>query len=320
MEQVIAAIKDAKRCLISAHIFPDPDALSSSAGLALGLTQLGKDCVVFYEDKVPLKMRFLTEGVNVTHEIPTEKFDALIVLDTASAKRVGGRLNELKPLVKTVINIDHHISNELWGDINYIDAKAAAAAEIVALLLEALKVKIYADIANRLFAGLMDDTGSFRFTNTSPRALEVAARLVGAGAKPADLANELYFNVPPHVMRLRAAGLSSIEMHQSGRVALLVITDKLLRSVGATAEDTEGLIDEVRSLEGVEIAILMRELGDSWKFSLRSKHEKHDVSAVAANFGGGGHRMAAGCKVGGELNDAKQRVLEKVSEAIAECH
>ncbi len=305
-----------KQVVITTHIAPDPDAIGSSSGLALGLAQCGIDSSVYLKDRIPDRLLPLLQGVNVFHEVPKKTFPTLIVVDTAAAKRVGDDYEELFSFAGEIINIDHHISNERFGKICYLDTSAAASAEIVYLLLRELPVKITKQIAELLFAGLSDDTGSFRFSNTSQRAFDCASALLSFGVKPQDLANLLYFSLPRRVLQLRTLALSGIRFLKEGKISLVVVTKAMLVQCGAQAEDTEGIIDEARAIEGTIAAVFIRELDDGWKVSLRSKDDRLDVNKIAALFGGGGHAAASGCKMCGTLLEVESKLLPKIEEAL----
>jgi len=305
-----------KTILISTHVSPDPDAIGSSCGLALALNSVGKKAVVYLGDPVPRIMNEFVAGVTFVKELPNEQFDAVVVVDTASRRRINGDGEKVFGASETVFNIDHHISNDGWGTENFINPDRSSCAEIVLELLAELRIKPTAAVANLLLAGLMDDTGSFRFRNTSADSFEHAAILVSLGASPQHVSNLLYFSVPQHVTKLRAAAVSGLKMHGNGKIAFVAVTQSMLDECGAKAEDTDGVVEEIRAMEGVLVAVFMRELEKGWKFSLRSKSDAVDVNEVAMEFGGGGHKAAAGCRVDGNQSDAAAAVVSKVEIAL----
>jgi phosphoesterase RecJ-like protein len=252
----------------------------------------------------------------VVHEIPARTFSALVVVDTASEKRVGPGVGELRTRAERTYNLDHHVSNVGWGERNYIDADAPASALIVWELCRELGVAVVPQIANLLYAGLLDDTGGFCFSNTNARSFRCAAALVDGGADPEKVANALYFNQPLRLLKLHALALQTLSLELGGRVSLISITARGLERCGAKAEDVEGIVDLARRVEGTQVAIFQRELDDGWKFSLRSKDPRIDVNEVAATFGGGGHTAAAGCKITGSEEEARDRVLRRVAEVL----
>jgi phosphoesterase RecJ-like protein len=318
LQEVVEVLRGAADIVVATHVFPDPDAIGSSFGLAAGLRSLGKDARVYLGTAVPATLIPLVEGVPVTHELPGEEFSVLAVVDTANRARICGEGDALRALAKQVVNIDHHYSNEGWGDVNHIDDSKAASAEILLDLLTALSVDISPEIASMLYAGLSDDTGSFCFSNTKAETLRSASRLVELGAEPAVVSEQLYFSMPLRVLKLRAAAIQTLRLELDGRVAVIVLDQKLLDSVGAHPEDVEGIVDQARSVAGPPVAMLIRELNNDWKVSLRSKQSNLDVSRVAAAFGGGGHRAAAGCRVGGAADEAVQKVLAELKVILDE--
>lgn len=314
--EVAEKLKSLDSVIVSAHISPDADAIGSSAALALGMQRLGKKAGVYLFDPVIEKMRPLAGSIPVVNSVPQDKVSAVVVVDTASRKRVGEDGEKLFLLGSAVINIDHHISNDNWGDINYIDGRAAASAIIVYEILLELGIKFDSQLTNLLYAGLIDDTGQFRYSNTDKRALTTAAALVELGAEPYVVANALYYSVPQRVQRLRGLALAGLKLELGGRAAVVVCTKEMLAQAGAKDEDTEGLIDEARALEGTDCAILIRELAQGWKVSLRAKRLDLDVNKIAGIFGGGGHTAAAGCKITGTLDQVRSSLLSEVSQAL----
>lgn len=317
-DEVIAAIKQVKTAVVCSHVAPDPDAIGSSAAFQLLLSELGVAASFYLPEPAPERMRSFLEGVAVIHEVPSTQVDALIVLDTASQKRISGPEEELIAMADTVINIDHHPSNIGWGDVNFIRGDAASTSIIVLQLLEALGAPLTPVIAQLLLSGLVDDTGSFRFSNANVESFETAAKLVRAGASPTIVANELYFSMPERVLTLRAKALSKLRVTANGQIASVTVSAALLEECGASAEDTEGLVDYARSVEGTRAAAFFREMSDGWKVSLRAKDERLDVNAIAGKFGGGGHRAAAGCKVSGSMEEVQTQVLAALEKALAE--
>lgn len=312
VQELVSQILECQSAILSAHISPDSDAVGSAYGLALGLKQLGKDVEVYLADPIPPRILPLVSGqVRVIHQPPSRDYDTFIALDTASKKRIGSGVDQLLGVVRKSYNIDHHISNDQWAAVNYVDATAAATAQIVLRLLLEMGVIIDHQMANLLYGGLLDDTGCFRYSNTSVAALEAAARLVELGAEPLRVANLLHFSQPEKVLRLRAAAIAGVKLYYQGKLAVVAVTQQMLSSNGASAEDSEGIVDEARSLAGVVGVVMLREMTDGWKLSLRAKDEALDVSAIAAEFGGGGHRAAAGCKIVGTQQQIEQTIVER---------
>ena len=310
LSQIVSVLKESSRVLISAHVAPDLDAVGSAGALALGLKSLGKEVGVCMPADMPNGSKNLIRSIPFVDESSFEqKWDLFVVVDTATEKRVVCDVEKARACSGKVVNIDHHISNPSWGDLNYIVSSSAASAEIVLEILEALEADISVETASLLYAGLADDTGCFRFSNTSVSTFENASKLVSKGASPSDIANEIYFSVPERQMTLKGAALQTLETHFDGRLAVVVVKKQMLDAAGANLQDTDGLVDIARSVEGTKAALFICETPKGWKASFRSKDEALDVGKIAEGFGGGGHKAAAGCTVVGEFDEIKTNFI-----------
>ncbi|MFN8388862.1 MAG: DHH family phosphoesterase [Bdellovibrionota bacterium] len=313
LEEIAKKLLEEDSVLLSTHVSPDPDAIGSSFGLALALMSLKKRVFVHLQDPLPERLRSFVVNVPFGSEVPSEEFAAFVVVDTASKRRVGVHVETCQAKARRTYNIDHHVSNDCWGDLNSIDAEAAASAQIVSRLIPMLGTSISPDCANLLYAGLLDDTGGFCFSNSSAAAFRCAAALVEAGADPGRIANELYFTQPLRVLKLHASALDALKVVLDGRVAYMTISNTIMSECGALPEDAEGLVDLARRLGGTDAAVLQREIEGGWKLSLRAKRDSLDVNRVAGAFGGGGHRAAAGCKLVGTAEEVERQVLERLA-------
>jgi phosphoesterase RecJ-like protein len=316
LDTLALQLRSLKSVLICSHVSPDPDAIGSSCGLALGLRALGVDAEVYLQDGISERVLPLVEGVVVHEQVPKRSYDGVVAVDTAARRRVGELVEAVFRLGEKSFNIDHHISNDLWAEHNFIDPSSASTAEIVFHLLKKLSAPISAPCATLLFAGVMDDTGSFRFANTNAACLVVAAQLIEHGAEVSRIADVLYHTNPLRALRLKALALSHLQTFFQGRVGMVVVTNEMLEEAGAVREDAEGLVDEVRSVAGVLCAVFIRELDDRWKVSLRSKSEAFDVNEIAATFGGGGHKAASGFVYRGVLAALEKDLLERIEERL----
>ncbi len=318
--EVVAFLRQRERFLILLHVRPDGDSVGSSLALALGLRKLGKAAVVVRSDDLPLNLLFLP-GVDqvVSYEelLPLpDRYDGAVLIDCGDRERVGPAAPLLERAEK-VINIDHHVSNGRFGDLNCIDVEAAAAGEIVRAILRDLGVELDPAIATALYTAVVTDTGSFRYENTSAATHELAAELLRHGVEPAEVARRIWEDKPLSSLRLLERALGSLRLDEGGRVAWMSLTREDFARAGARRDESEGIVNYGRSLAGVEVAILFLEEGpDEVKVSLRS-HRRVDVSRVAAAFGGGGHARAAGCTLRVPLAEAEARVLALVREALA---
>ncbi|MEM9592744.1 MAG: bifunctional oligoribonuclease/PAP phosphatase NrnA [Acidobacteriota bacterium] len=294
-EALLERLRSGHRFLITSHINPDGDAIGSSLGLARVLRAAGKVAQVWTRDAPPRIYRALpdSDSIHVGTEPPTGfpgDFDAAVVLECPSLDRCG--LDALPKL--PLLNIDHHLGNHMYGEVDWVDTAAPAVGAMVFRLAKALGVTVDPDTADALYLTLVTDTGGFRFSNTTVEAFESAADLVRAGATPARVSHWLFESQPESVLRLLGEMLQSLELHDGGRVATARLTRGMVERAGAQPGDSEGLIDYPRSIAGVDAVALFRDLEDGRiKVSLRSRGTV-DVERVARSHGGGGHKNAAG--------------------------
>jgi phosphoesterase RecJ-like protein len=308
IERVANEIRNRDRFLLTAHEGPDGDALGSLLGMHRLLTQLGKDSVMFLAAKefpLPIEYRFLPLE-EVFHEPPADVADrAAVFLDCGNIDRMP--VDFLTEGGLFTINVDHHHDNTLFGDLNLVEVDASCTAEIVYELAILLGAEITPEIAAALYVGLVTDTGKFMYENTSARTHRIAADLVEAGVEVDETYRRLYEHVPIEKLRLLSRALEGVQRHCDGALVLAYIAAEDYAATGAGEEMTEGIIDHLRSIEGVLVAALIRDLGDrgraARKVSLRSSGGEIDVSAIARVNGGGGHKRAAGFSTDLELDD-----------------
>ncbi len=323
-EDLLRKIRQGNRFLLTSHVNPDGDAIGSELGLARLLRSLGKGAVVWNRDPIPAVYRPLpgSERVHSGEQPPAgfpEKFDAVVVLECPSPDRTG--LEEHVGSLP-VINIDHHLGNQHYGAVNWVDSAAPAVGEMVFRLAQALKVTLDPETASCLYLTLVTDTGGFRYSNATPAAFEAAAALVREGAHPEQVAQWLYESQPESVVRLLGEMLQTLALHHGGRIATVRLDPEMFERAGASAGDSEGLIDQPRSIAGVDAVALIRRRDDgSHKVSLRSRGEV-DVEKIARHHGGGGHRNAAGYTLGEggpAQSDAavEQEVVGELAEALS---
>jgi len=314
VQEVAGELLKLKKATVFCHVFPDADAIGSAGGLTLGLIAVGVEARLHLPESLPERLSVLASGVPLTKAIAEDS--DFVVVDTATKARVAVQGGELPEGEARVFNIDHHVSNPVWGDINLIKGDYPSASCIVLEILEEMKAPFSSEILNLLYAGLVEDTGSFRFSNATPVAFEIAARMVKLGASPEEVANQIYFNVPERVVRLRGLAIPQISKKLDGRIGWLVVNDKMLSEAGATGADTEGLVDEVRALSGVQGSVMIREREGAWKVSLRSKSSGLDVNTVAQALGGGGHKAAAGITLEGDLSEVERKVISGLEKQL----
>jgi bifunctional oligoribonuclease and PAP phosphatase NrnA len=299
LDAVAAKIRANARFLLTTHEGPDGDGLGSLLALQEILGELGKDSVMFLAAKefpLPVEYRFLPLE-EVFHEAPADIVDRVLVfLDCCNIDRMP--VEWLKRDGATVLNIDHHHDNTRFGTVNLVDVEASCTAEIVYDLAKELGAKITPAIASALYVGLVTDTGKFMYENTDARAHRLAAELIEAGVDVDDIYRRLYERVPIEKLRLIARALEKIERYEDGALAITYIAAEDYAVTGASEVLSEGIIDHVRALEGTAVAAVIRDKPDGGrsarKVSLRSTNGRVDVSAIAREHGGGGHRRAAG--------------------------
>jgi phosphoesterase RecJ-like protein len=317
ISQIADLIQRRDRFLVASHMNPDGDALGSSLGLALVLESMGKSAVVHNQGPVPALYGFLPAVERIQKDLPSDGyFEVSFVLDCSTPERVGESFRQFGNRGQVVV-VDHHPPRHAMEGLHLIRTEAAATAELIYEITEALKVPLPGDAATALYAGLMTDTGSFRFSNTTPRALEVAGRLLAAGADHRRLIEQVYESFPPERFRLLGLALNTLRLLDNGRVAVIWITRPMFQEVGAEDEMTDGFVDIPRSIKGVEVAVLIREREDSeCRVNLRSRG-RVDVGDVASQFGGGGHPNAAGCTIKGPAPEVEGRLIKAIEEALS---
>lgn len=315
--EIAAALKSHRRFVVMSHVRPDGDALGCEIAMGLCLAQLGKEVTVWNEDGMLDKYRFLprSEIVAKPPAAPVD-FDVAIALDTAVQNRVGACLPTVGN-VKLWINIDHHISNNHYGDLAHIDPTAPATGQILYELFRSQNLPLTREMADNLFVAISTDTGSFQYPNTTARTFEIGAELVKAGVNVGALSQQMYESHPRRRVELLRALLNVLKLTCDNRVASFALTMETAQKVGAQPEDNEGLIDVIRAIEGVVVAAFIEELPDGKvRISLRSKDPRVDVCKICAQFGGGGHVLAAGARIRGGLAEVEEKVLNAISHEI----
>ena len=318
-DAVAELLSAGRRFLLTGHRNPDGDSLGSALALAQALEARGREARVVMRDRWSSAYDGLpgVGAVQVSETLPPDwpaGWDAAVVMECPEPERPG--FSAL--LSGTTVNVDHHPGNLRWATHNLVVEPAAAVGEVVADLLDRLEWPMTPEVATNLWVSLVSDTGSFRYGNTTARALALGARLVTEGVRP-DVVNEFLFEArPASTVRLEGLVLGTLELHADGRVALVSLPKRFLAETGADDADGEGLVNKARAIEGVRAAVLVRESDEPGVFrcSLRSKGTV-DVRSVAAARSGGGHRNAAGCRVRGTWDSAKADLVAALAAAVA---
>jgi len=316
-DEIGRVLREHNRFAILSHVRPDGDALGCQIALALSLQQLGKEVRVWNEDGMLEKYSFLprAELLNKPPAAP-EDVDVAIALDTAIQNRLGTAFAAVQS-AKMWINIDHHLSNPGYGDLVYVDPTAPATGQIIFDLIKNQDFPFNREIAENLFAAISTDTGSFQYPKTSARTFEIAAQLVCTGIDVGRLNQQLYENYPRRRIELLRELLGTMRFASGDRVASFSLSLKTAAALQVLPEDNEGLIDHLREIRGVIVAVFFEELSDGKvRVSMRSKTDAIDVCVICQKFGGGGHTLAAGARVRGTLAEVEQRVLEEICDVV----
>ena len=320
---LITELNKADRIAILPHISADGDSLGSSFALGMALKKMNKQVVVFLEEPIPYIFDFLPgkELSRVYLEERQDKdnvaFDLVVALDTGSLDRLGKRVSVFNN-ARVTLNIDHHSTNSEFAQVNYVEMDVSSVGEIIYRLLKSMNIYIDKDIATCLYVSISTDTGGFRYSNTRPETHRIAAELIENDINVAEISQRVFETCSLEKVKLMAHAINSLQIYYNGKVAVIAITDEIIKSVGAREEDSEGLVNIGRSIQGIEVAVMLKENSDDTvKVNLRSNNY-FDVAAVANFFSGGGHKRAAGCVIKASLEEAKAMLLDKIKSALDE--
>ena len=314
-QEVAQALVDSQYVLVTSHTNPDGDAIGSSLALGHLLKKMGKDVVIYNQDPVPANYRFLPGSDGITHSIDGQQFDTTVVADCSELSRVGKQIK--RENLGTIVGIDHHLTTTPLGEKSYLDPNASAIGEMIYNIMQYLPIELDETLAVCIYTTILSDTGSFRYSNTSPRALQVASEMVAHGVAPWEVALAVYESQPLKRLELLGQVLKTLQVESNGRYGSIVITQDMFDQT-QTAEDLiDGFINYPRSIEGVEVSVQFREqpTRDGYKVSFRSRG-RVNVAQIADLFGGGGHANAAGCALVGELESIRNRIREAVEESF----
>jgi phosphoesterase RecJ-like protein len=316
-EEIGALLRSQQTFAVLSHVRPDGDALGSQLGLALSLSKLGKTVMVRNEDGLLEKYGFLPGGEFLqTPMSAPQDFDVAIALDTATESRLGTATSLVRS-AKTWINIDHHPSNPRYGDLVYIDSTAPATGQILFELISSQGLPLDAAIAENLFVAISTDTGSFQYPNTTARTFEIGAELLKQGVDVGRVSQLLYESYPRRRTELLRELLGTMQFEAQGKIASFSLSLNTAAELHARPEDNEGLIDHLRAIQGVVVAVFFEELADGKvRVSMRSKSEAADVGAICGKFGGGGHKLAAGTRVSGTLAEVEKKVMKEICNVV----
>lgn len=310
LESAAKMLLSKDKILILTHRSPDGDTIGSGYALAMALRKLGKNVKVDCTDPFPEKYSYFTDKLEKLEF--DEKF--VVSVDVADTKLLGEKLSDYAD--KIDLCIDHHGSNTKYAKEYYVEASAAAAAQVIAKLIRLMNVEFDKDIANAIYTGITTDTGCFRYTNVTAETHRIAADMIDCGAE-SGMINRLMFETKSRSrLEIERRVMDSIQFYLDGRCAIAYATIDMMKESGAVDSDMEGVSSLPRQIEGVMAGITLREKNNGkFKVSVRTTDEL-DASAICANFGGGGHKAAAGCMITGTLNEAIEQIIEVVRQAL----
>ncbi|MBI4484843.1 MAG: bifunctional oligoribonuclease/PAP phosphatase NrnA [Acidobacteria bacterium] len=313
LSQIVEAIRARHRFVISSHARPDGDSIGSQLAISYALQALGKQVAIVNADPPPAPLMAFPGVPSITIANRVEgDFDAAIIMECGELERTG--VQDLDRFF--VINIDHHPGNSGYGAIQWFDARAAACGEMVFDLVKALDVRLTVEIATHIYVAILTDTGSFHYSNISPRTFDICRETLEAGVDPVLAARNVYDSNNMGRLKLFGAVLSAMQIDSSGRIAIVYLDHEMARDAGGTYEDTEGLINLPLTVKEIQAVVFFKQIeGEQYRVSMRSKGEI-DIGTVAKEFGGGGHKNAAGCTVAGGIDALQKLLVEKIREAI----
>lgn len=314
IEEISKALNHGKNIYLSSHISPDGDSIGSLMALGLALEQLNKNVYFVKTDTIPETFDFLPQ-IERLKEYEGFEPDIFFILDSGSKDRIG-KYEEYMDRSKVVINIDHHLDNNNYGDINLVDPSRASTGEIVYDLIDGLGLKFNRDIASHLYTAISMDTGRFMYDKVDHRTHEIASMLIQEGIDKDQININLYQNRSMSATKLFIEGLSTMQTYVNQSIATIRVTKEMVKKTGADIEETDGLISFIRDIDTVEVACLLKEMENKEiKISLRSKSYVN-VSSIGNKFNGGGHKRAAGCTIYMDIDTAEELIVNEIKRAM----
>jgi phosphoesterase RecJ-like protein len=318
MDQIIQKLKASDDVLVASHANPDGDAIGALLAMGHLLDALGKRATLYNESPLPAVYRFLPSVDRIKRHLgDPDAYQLAIILDCGNFERVGRQIESIRR-IPLIINIDHHVTNTQFGDLQLIDTDACATTEIVHGLFKRMGLPINKEAATATYTGILTDTGSFRFSNTNKTVFAICQEMVELGVDPYEVAQHVYGAYSLGRIKLLNLALDSIEISQNGKLSMMTVTQDMLTETGTHAEDADGLINYARRIKAVKVAALIHEQSNGHAHNTRSKRYhvslrsdgEIDVAAIAASFGGGGHPSAAGFNAQASLYELKAQLIE----------
>jgi len=318
IKQIAEALQKYDNFVITAHVDPEPDALGSELAVIELLKALKKRAVIINDEPVPEEYTFFEGVSHIRYKFAKNmQYDAAIVLDCPNTARTG-KVRSLLENTEYIVNIDHHISNEKFGNLNWVNPEASCTAEMIYMLYKFMDVEMSKKVALYIYTAILTDTGSFNYSNTSGVTHEIVSELIGYGIKPYEISRHVYGNKNFQDVKLLGDVISTLKLALNGRFAYMVCTQRTLKKNKSAASATQDFVNVARSVKGVLIAVMIREESgkrNSYRVSLRSRGSV-SVNRLALRFGGGGHKYAAGCTIKGSLASVIRRLINAAAEEL----
>lgn len=326
MNQIINLLKNCNHILIASHVNPDGDAIGALIALGISLEALNKKVTLYNESPIPAIYRFLPAVDRIVRHIDDYKpFDTAVVLDCGNIERIGQAVSTIGR-IPHIINIDHHVSNIRFGEFHLVDPSACATSEIVYRLVKRMEADINLTAATSIYAGILTDTGSFRFSNTNKAAFDICAEMIALGVEPYSIAQHVYGTYSLGRIKLLNLALDSIEISKNGKLSMMAVTQAMMNETGTKPEDIDGFINYAKGIEDVQVAALIQELFNDKNNEKEAQSHEHfhvslrsngtiNVADIASTFGGGGHSNAAGFSIESTLAHIKSKI-EKLAETF----
>lgn len=315
LEEIVAHIRKNDSFILLPHVFIDGDDLGSMIALSIGLTQLGKTCVTICHENIPAMFRFLPGVDGIHREIPPTLFDCAILIECTNLSRLPQGL-DVKSFARTIVNVDHHPGNGYYGDLNYIDNKAAAVGEIVYEILQSLEIPIDKDIATAIYVSIITDTGGFQFANTTARTHRIVSELLKHDLNISEISRIIFHGQEFNVLKLRGDVISTLRNDCDGKLVWGTLTLDMMKKWNVLDEDTQQLIEDMNVIRDAEVVVLLKEARDRQvRVSMRSR--RLPVNEVARKYNGGGHVLAAGCTINGSIAEVECEILKTLREFLA---
>lgn len=315
---ILKIIGDAETILICSHSSPDGDSVGSQLATHNYISGLGKKVVIVNQGSIPYKYQFLPGVENIQNSDDWKcnlKFDLAVILDCSDTDRIRN-VRELIGRDTKIINIDHHSDNSRFGDLALINDKASSVAEMMTELFIGMEITINSDMAMQLFAGIMTDTGQFRFDSTGRRTMEIAGYLIEKGANPRVICDNVYYSAPPDMLKMKGKMIGDARFYEKDKICLMEISRNVMHEYGFSIDDLDGLAEYTMHARGVMVGALLKEVDErETRISLRSR-SLIDVSMLAHKFGGGGHPNASGFVFNMPLETSRHKLLENLRGLI----